>query len=165
MESLARLGIDFWSLLLYSVNFGLVVLLVAKFLTKPILKVLDDRKGQIEKNVEEAEKLREEMARYQGQMERERHDMQAKLHEELTKSKKEIEERRKLAEVEIEAKRVKMLADVKVVIDSEKRNIIDNAQSEVLALMQKVILHIVSNKIPENLVKESVTESWMKYKS
>lgn len=165
MESLARLGIDLWSLLLYAVNFGLVILIVAKYLTKPILKVLDERKNQIKKNIEEAEKLREEMARHQEKMEQEKSAMQAKLHEELSKSKKEIEEKRKAVEAEIEAKKSKMLADVKAVIEEEKRTIMANAQADILKLMQKIVLHIVSNKIPADVVSESVTESWKQYKS
>jgi len=165
MESLARLGIDLWSLLLYAVNFGLVVLIVAKYLTKPILKVLDERRDQIRKNVEEAEKLREEMARHQTKMEKEKSEMQAKLHDELRKSKKEIEEMRKTAEAEIEAKKGKMLVDIKAVIEEEKRTIMDHAQADVLKLMQKIVLHIVSNKIPADVISESVTESWKQYKS
>ncbi len=165
MESLARLGIDLWSLLLYAVNFGLVILIVAKYLTKPLLKVLDERRGQIKKNIEEAEKLREEMARHQKKMEQERSDMQAKLHEELSKSKKEIEEKRKAVEAEIEAKKTKMLADVKAIIEEEKRTIMASAQADILKLMQKIVLHIVSNKIPADVVSASVTESWEQYKS
>ena len=165
MESLARLGIDFWSLLLYAVNFGLVVLIVAKFLTKPILKVLDERRSQIRKNVEEAEKLRELMAEQQKRMEQEKAEMQAELHAQLTQSKKEIEEKKKAAEAEIDAKKSKMLADVKAIIDAEKQGLMADAQADILKLMQKIVLHIVSNKIPAEVVKESVTESWKQYKS
>lgn len=165
MENLSKLGIDLWSLLLYAVNFGLVVLLISKYLTKPILKVLDERKDQIKKNIEEAEKLREEMARHQEKMEQEKVAMQAKLHHELSQSKKEIEEKRKEAEAEIEAKKAKMLADVKAIIDEEKRSIVADAQADILKLMQRIVLHIVSNKIPTDVIKESVTESWNQYKS
>ena len=165
MESLARLGIDLWSLLLYAVNFGLVVLLIAKFLTKPILKVLDERKLQIKKNVEEAEKLREVMAEQQKKMEVEKAEMQAQLHAELAQSKKEIDEKRKTAETEIEAKKAKMLAEVKLIIEEEKAGLMAQAEADILKLMQKIVLHIVSNKIPGDVVKESVTESWKQYKS
>lgn len=163
MESLARLGIDLWSLLLYAVNFGLVVLLVAKFLTKPILKVLDERKHQIKKNVEEAEELRAEMAKQREKMEHEKQKMQAQLADELSKSRKAIDEKRKAAEADIDAKKSKMLEEVKTIIDEEKANIIGSAEKEVLKLMQKIVLHVVSNEVPEDVVKKSVDGAWNRY--
>ncbi len=164
MESLARLGIDLWSLLLYAVNFGLVVFLVAKFLTKPMLKMLDERRNTIKKNIEEAEELRQEMAKQREKMEKEKEKMQASLAEELSKSRKEIDEKRKAAEAEIDAKKSKMLEEVKTIIDQEKANIIGSAEKEVLKLMQKVVMHVVSNQVPEDVVKKSVDSAWNQYK-
>ena len=163
MESLARLGIDLWSLLLYGVNFGLVVWLVARYLTKPMLKMLDERRNTIKKNIEEAEELRQEMAKQREKMEHEKQKMQAKLADELSKSRKEIDEKRKQAEAEIDAKKSKMLADVKAIIDEEKAGIVGSAEKEVLKLMQKIVLHVVSNQIPEDVVKKSVDTAWNQY--
>lgn len=163
MESLARLGIDLWSLLLYGVNFGLVVWLVAKYLTKPMLNMLDERRSAIKKNIDEAEKLRQEMTKQREKMEKEKEVMQATLAEELSKSRKEIEEKRKQAETEIDAKKAKMLVDVQEVIATEKANILVNSEKDVLKLMQKIILNIVSNQIPEDVVKKSVDTAWVQY--
>lgn len=163
MESLARLGIDFWSLLLYAVNFGLVVWVVAKYLTKPVLKTLDERRSAIKKNIDEAEKLRQEMAKQSEKMEEEKAAMQAKLADELSKSRKEIEAKQKKAEAEIDAKKAKMLEEVQQVINAEKSNMISSAEKEVLKLMQKIVLNIVSNQIPEDVVKKSVDTAWSNY--
>ena len=56
-----------------------------------------------------------------------------------------------------------MLEDVKAVIDQEKANIIGSAEKEVLKLMQKVVLHVVSNQIPEEVVEKSVDSAWRQY--
>lgn len=164
MESLARLGIDFGSLLLYAVNFGLVVLIVAKYLTKPLMKVLDERSHQIKKNIEEAEELRSAMTEQRQAMEREKAAMQAQLHDELSVSRKEIEAMRKEAEALIEAKKAKMMEEMKTIIQSEKQNLIKNTEAEVLKLMQKIVLHVVSNKVPEDVIKGSVDAAWKQYK-
>jgi len=163
MESLAKLGISGWDLLLYAVNFGLVVWLVARYMTKPMLKMLDLRRSTIKKNIDEAEELRTQMAKQQEDMEQQKAQMQAQLAEELTKSRKEIEAKRKSAEAEIDAKKAKMLEEVQAVISQEKAEIIQSSESHVLKLMQKVVLHIVSNQIPEEVVQSSVKTAWSKY--
>lgn len=165
MEALEKLGIDWWSVLLYAVNFGVVVLIIAKFLTKPLLKVLDDRTNQIRKNISEAEELRTSMAHQQEAMKKERESMQTLLQEELEKSRKDIDDKRAAAEAEIDAKKTKMLLDVQAVIQNEKAKLMSSVQADMLKLMQKIVLHIVSNKIPEDVVKQSVTESWKTYQS
>jgi len=165
MESLARLGIIGWDVLLYAVNFGLVVWLVARYLSTPMLKMLDERRHTIKGNLDEAETLRAEMAKQRELMESERVKMQAQLTEELSKSRKEIEEKRKVAEAEIDAKRAKMLEEVRVVIDAEKSKIMANTEAEVLTLMQKIILDIVSNQIPQAVVQDSVQSAWKSYKN
>ncbi len=163
MESLARLGISGWDLLLYAVNFGLVVWLVARYMTKPMLKMLDERRDTIKKNLDEAEELRTQMAKQQEAMEKQKAEMQAQLAEELSKSRKEIEEKRKAAEAEIDAKKAKMLEEVQAVIAEEKANILRSAEDQALKLMQKVVLHIVSNQIPEEVVQSSVKTAWSQY--
>lgn len=165
MEALAKLGIDWWSVLLYAVNFGLVVFLIAKFLTKPLLRMLDERTHQIKKNIEEAEELRTSMAHQQEIMKKEREAMQTLLQEELAKSRKDIEDKRLAVETELDAKKAKMLAEVQAIIQSEKTRLMTSVQADMLKLMQKIVLHIVSNKIPEDVVKQSVHESWKNYQS
>jgi len=165
MEALSKLGIDWWSVLLYAVNFGVVVLIIAKFLTKPLLKVLDDRTNQIRKNITEAEELRTSMSHQQEAMKKEREAMQTLLQEELEKSRKDIDDKRAAAEAEIDAKKTKMLLDVQAVIQNEKAKLMSAVQADMLKLMQKIVLHIVSNKIPEDVVKQSVSESWKTYQS
>jgi len=75
-----------------------------------------------------------------------------------------MQTRRKEAEAEIEAKRAKMMADVKAVVESEKQKIMQNTEAETLALMQKIILNIVSNQIPQEVVQGSVQSAWKSYK-
>ena len=164
MESLARLGISGWDLLLYAVNFGLVVWLVARYMTKPMLKMLDERRDTIKNNIEGAEKLRGEMAQQKELMEKQKIEMQSQLADELSKAKAEMQIKRKEADADIETKRAKMLEEVRAVVESEKQKIMQNTEAETLALMQKIILNIVSNQIPQEVVQSSVQSAWKSYK-
>lgn len=51
---LARLGVDWRLLVAQLVNFGLVLFVMAKFVYKPLLKVMDERTGKIEQGLKDA---------------------------------------------------------------------------------------------------------------
>lgn len=78
------LGVDFKLLVAQAVNFLVVFVVLKKFLYKPILKYLDDRKKRIRESLENTQKIEERLekiekeqaeilnrARYQGQKEKE----------------------------------------------------------------------------------------------
>ena len=165
MESLGRLGIDLRSLLLYAVNFGIVVFLVARYLTGPLLKALDERRNQIKKNLDEADELKTEMEKQRKMMESERNEMREKLQQELGETKKSLEEKRKAAEAEIDAKKAKMVEEVKGVIAGEKAGLVKSVEGDILKMVQRMITHIVSEDLPKETIEKSVTKAWEKFKS
>ena len=57
MESL---GIDLKLIIIQIINFGLLLFLLTKFLYKPILRLLDERKKKIEESLANAQKIAEE---------------------------------------------------------------------------------------------------------
>ncbi|MDP3975372.1 MAG: F0F1 ATP synthase subunit B, partial [bacterium] len=63
MEAFSRLGIDWNSVILYLINFGILAVVVGYFVTGPILRILDQRRQHIQSAVEEAEKLKQEFLR------------------------------------------------------------------------------------------------------
>lgn len=163
MESLARLGIDLNSLLLYAVNFGLIVLAVWYFFSKPILRILDERRNLIDGNIKEAEKLKAEMIKEREKMADEKKKFEEKLESEMKKLHAELADKRKSQDAELELKRAKMLEEVRAVIDEEKKNLQKGVKKEILALVQKMVLHIVANKVPADVVEMSVSEAWKSY--
>lgn len=54
MELAAVFGLNWKLLLIQAVNFGIVLLLLRKFLYKPILRVIDERRLKIEKGLSDA---------------------------------------------------------------------------------------------------------------
>lgn len=57
------LGIDFRLIVVQIINFGLLLYLLKRFLYKPILKALDDRKAKIAESLDRAQKIEEEWAK------------------------------------------------------------------------------------------------------
>ena len=163
MEALSRLGIDLWSILLYVVNMGVLVWLLAKYLFPKILHFLDERRNQIRQNLEEAEKLKDELSKQNKSMEDEKKLLQSTLQQELTDSRRAMEKKKKEAESEIDDKRSKMMEEIQSAIRDEKNNLIGNTQKDILSMVEKMVNYIVSNQIPVEVVKKSVNEAWGKY--
>ena len=165
MEALLNLGIDPWNILLYVGNMGVIYFILAKYVIPKILRYLDERRNQIQNNLAEADLLKTEMEKQQDAMRKEREEMSHKIQEELAQTRKTLDAKRKEAEAEIDAKKAKMLDEVQAIIAKEKADLMHSAKNEILAMAQRMITYIVSNEIPQEVIKSSVAKSWEKFKN
>ena len=67
---LATLGFDLTSLIVYLVNFCLLLAILYFFAYKPFLQLMDERSRRIKEGLEAAEQAKEESAKMQADMER-----------------------------------------------------------------------------------------------
>jgi F-type H+-transporting ATPase subunit b len=165
MEKLLKLGIDGWSIFLYFINTGLLLAALSYFLYKPLMKVIDERRKKIADSISEAQKLREEFEKTLKKAESDRAKGEAELKKELDNMHRHIETKRKELVTEMEAERSKILDKAHSEIDAKKEAIIKDAEKEVTALMSRIILDIVQNKVPENVIQESVADGWKSYRN
>lgn len=163
MEVLAKLGIDFNNVIIYLVNFGILFGVIAYFVTGPVLKMLDKRRDTIRENLEKAEAIKREFMEEKQKADAERETLKAEMAEQLSMMKKELDQRRKEQEEALATKKAKMLEEVRTLVEDEKGKILQKAEQQTLDLIAKVVMHIVSNKIPQEVVKESVSEAWKTY--
>ena len=145
------------------INFGLILFVVWKFFTNPIIEMLEKRKNQIKNNIEEADELKNELAKQKTTMDNEKEELKASMELQMEALKSDLDKKRKEAEAEIDARRAKMMEEVKKAIDDQKAAIKDDIREEMLEMVKRMVLYIVSNKIPEDVVKSSVTEAWGAY--
>lgn len=164
MDKLASLGINFWSILFYLVNTGLLLAALTYFLYKPLLRFADKRREQIIKSIEEAKNLQDEFEKKLHESERRRHAVEGELKEELAKLHKFTEEKRKELVAEMDKSRVEMMQKAQKEIDERKERLIKDAEEEIKAIMTRIILNIVENKVPENVIQESISSAWKQYK-
>jgi len=163
MEVLAKLGIDFNNVIIYLVNFGILFGVIAYFVTGPVLKMLEKRRDTIRENLEKAEAIKREFMEEKRKADAEREALKAEMAEQLSMMKKELDQRRKEQEEALAMKKSKMLEEVRTLVEDEKGKILQKAEQQTLDLIAKVVMHIVSNKIPQEVVKESVSEAWKTY--
>ena len=96
MENLETLGIHFPSLIIYLINFVLLLVLLYLFAYKPILRIMDERTDRIRESLAAAEQAREEQlnqARREGQrlLDQAREASQRFRDEEMDRARQEAE--------------------------------------------------------------------------
>lgn len=164
MEKLLKLGIDGWSILLYFLNTGVLLAALTYFLYKPILKVVDERRKKISDSISEAQKLREEFEKTVKKTQKEKEETETELRRELDNMHKYLEGKRKELVAAMERERGDMVQKANDEIEAKKNTIIRDAEKEVSSLMTRIILNIVQNKVPEEIIRESVTDAWKEQK-
>lgn len=162
MDVLSKLGIDWWQILLYLVNFGLIVFLLSKFLYKPLLTYLDKRRDIIKKNIEEAENLKKEFEHELKEQEAATKKILDQMHQEVVEAKKEAELRAEDLLKEAEKERKQIIAETKKQVEIMKEKIYDEVQQEIIVRMEQTVLDVLQNKVPKDVVQQSVKDSWKK---
>lgn len=162
MEILNQFGINPLLLAAQVVNFGILLLILKKFLFKPILKVLEERKSRIEGSLKNAEEIEIKLARTnekidqmlsqaleEGQKIREQSKKEAALFLEETKQKGAIlaEEIIKKGEDALKVERQNLQKEVKMEL----------AELVTLAL-HKVTNKVISKKDQKDLIERSIGE-------
>ena len=160
MEGLSKLGIDLWSILIYILNTGLLLLVLTYVLYKPILKFLDERRAQIKSSVEEAQNLKVELDKKSTEVEAATEKAETELKKEMENLRKFTEEQRAKLTTEMEKARGDMLAKAEEDINRRKGEILKEAEVETLELIKKIVLYVVQNKVPAEVVEDSIKSAW-----
>ena len=160
MEGLSKLGIDLWSILIYVLNVGLLLLVLTYVLYKPILKFLDERRAQIKSSVEEAQNLKVELDKKSAEVEAATEKAETELKKEMENLRKFTEEQRAKLTAEMEKARGDMLAKAEEDINRRKGEILKEAEVETLELIKKIVLYVVQNKVPAEVVEDSIKSAW-----
>lgn len=160
MEQLAQMGIDWWSMLLYAINYGVIFFILAKYVYPIIRKSIKERKETIENNIKSAEKLKNELQKQMKASELEMAKLMKSVQEEKGALQKEMTQKKKDMLQEVEETKTKMLGEARAQITAEKEGIINEAQKDITGMIQRVILEILSHQVPEKTVQDSVEQAW-----
>lgn len=163
MDQLASLGIDLGSILFYMVNTGVLLAVLTYLLYKPLFRVIDERRKHIADSIQESNRLQAEFGKTLEQAKLDREASEEQLREDLARLKKFIEEERAKLTEEMDSARTAMLQKAQEEIDQKKAKLLKDAERDVMALMSKIILDIVQNKVPEKVIQESIEDAWKHY--
>lgn len=160
MEVLQKLGIDWWSMLLYLVNTGLLLVLLTKLLYKPLLRLMDERRETVRRSLEETELLKQSFAQETARRDQEMQASMERLQAEVLAAKKQAEHRVQDMMVEAEQERTRLLDEARKQIKSEKERLMKDVESDTRKRIEQTILFVLKNKIPADLVQKSVESAW-----
>lgn len=160
MEGLANLGIDFWGLVLYLVNFGLLALILTKFLYKPLLKVLDERSGNIKSNLEEAERLKKDFETEMNKRKAESEEIMKHMRLELEGTKRQSEARAKEVLQQAKKEREQLLAETQTRIDEMKARLVSDVEKELLVNMEQIVVRVIEEQNTDTDLQKSIARAW-----
>ena len=160
MDALAKLGIDGWGLLLYLVNFGVLLVLMQRFVYKPLMKYLDQRRKQIKTDVKKAQKMRTSLEAERETEASARAARQAELDQQIAAAKKMARDQAKDLINEADGQRDAILAQASAQANETIANTMKEAEDEILQRMKKVVLQVLEDGVPEEVAQESVKKSW-----
>ena len=164
MEGLANLGISLESVVIYILNYGLLLAVLTYLLYDPIVKFTDKRRETIKGQLEEASLIKEEFASQLESLKSDKLDAEKTLQKEIESLRTYVADKKKELISEMEAERKTMLEKAQLEIAEAKEHMISEVEKDLQKKMSQIILEVISNKVPKEVITESVTEAWSEYK-
>lgn len=164
MEALNKLGIDFYGVIVYLVNFGIIMVVLTKYLYRPLMSFLDQRRETVRKSIEETEALKNAFAEQLAEKEQERERAVRDLRTELAEAKAFAEKKAKAALAEVDAERSRIIDETRSQMEQMKKDLVHKAETDIVSRMKEVVLHVVKDGSDEAAVAKSVERAWDRVK-
>jgi F-type H+-transporting ATPase subunit b len=162
MDLLDKLGIDWKLLLAQTVNFLIVMAVLYKFLYRPLIAFLEERRQRIDKSLTEAKRIESELKALEVNKNQTMVEARRQAQEVLSQAEVEAERQRQetLSRVRLEAERV--VAEARTKFDSEREEAMQALRREAARLIvqtvAKVIGKLPSETVDRKLVEEALQE-------
>lgn len=161
MDILNEFGVKPLLLAAQAVNFLILLFLLKKFLYKPMLKMLDERKAKIAKSLSDADEIESRLLKTTEEQEKrlKEADKEAKtIIEDATKSANQIiKDAQDKASTDIE----KMMAKAQSSLDAQRDQLHQEIKGELADLVvlgiEKVVGKVLTEKDKQDIVKKSIS--------
>ena len=163
MEGLANLGINIQSLIIYIVNFGILVLVLNRYLFKPLAGFLDKRQNNIKHSLEEANTIQVEFQKKLNEIQDEKVLVEKKLNQELSNLRSFVESKRTEMLKEIEQQRSEMISKAQNEVDEMKMDAFESSRDDLNKFIKIALSKIVSENISEDAINKSFESSWNQF--
>jgi F-type H+-transporting ATPase subunit b len=155
-SSLGQLGINWNSMLLYAVNFGLLFFILQRFLNKKVLAILDDRRQHIETSLKAAENLQQEVATEKAKLNQEMQAMRNSMQIQNQQLRASLEAEKTQALAEVETYRAEALARVKAEAENMRQQFFAEIQTELRTAVQTMLFRILGKHVNERELDDTV---------
>lgn len=160
MESLAKLGIDPWGLVIYLVNFGILWGALAYFVFPKLIGAIDQRRKLISENLETADRLQAELEETVAETAKQKAEIMAALASEREQIQADLTKQRVELMRNAEEERTKLMDEARALLKEEKKQLINQTETQIVGIMQRVLIKILGERVDPDDVAESVTQVW-----
>lgn len=148
--------IDWYTLTLQTVNFAVLVWLLQRFLYRPVLRMVDVRREQIDKAYEEARRMQAEAREHLAAIDSQHAAIAAERARLLAAAAAEADEARAARRASAEQEAAGMLEDARKTLASERKEALEQAEHCALDLAAQFTRRLLAD-LPESLR----TEAWL----
>lgn len=163
MEDLIhKLGIDWKLLVAQIVNFAILLFLLKKFLYKPLINLMNNRRQKIVQGLEKAKRGEEEFQKIQELREKELAKIQKEAETIIQKAKEVGDKKQQEILKEAEEKTKKVIEEAKGRIEIEKEKMLKEVRQDIANLVVGATEKILKEKVDKNKEKEMINEVFKK---
>ncbi|MGJ8723260.1 MAG: F0F1 ATP synthase subunit B family protein [Roseibacillus sp.] len=149
------MNIDWFTFVAQILNFFILVWILKRFLYKPILKAMSERKEQIQKTIVEAndekKKTQEERARFEQKNAEITQQRETFLKEAKTEAEKEHQRLLKEAREEFETARLRYQEALKREKEDFQQEMSRSARAEVIAISQRLLNDLADSELQQRM--------------
>ena len=155
---MAGLGFDFLTIIVYAINFGIVLWFLKRFAYKPALGMLEQRKHVIAESMAAADKTSAEAAQQRDKFEKELANARQSSQEESRKAAEATEKMRQsiLDIARQEAEEIK--AKAREEANQEKQQVVADLQKQAAELAMQITNKVVGQAIDESAQSKLVNQ-------
>lgn len=152
------LGIDFLTIIVYVVNFGLVLFVLQRFAFKPVQDMLAKRQQQISEGLSAAAKANEEAAQQRAEFERQLAQERQAAQAEAQKASEATEKMRQdiLQAARKEAEEIKVKAREEA--EQERQQVMADLRKQAADLSMQMTRKVVGEAVDENAQRKLVSQ-------
>ncbi len=159
---MGKLGINPYLLIAQLINFGLVAILLARLLYRPVLNALHARTARIQESIENAEQVKQQLSRaqqdYEAQMARARQEAGQIIAQATERA--QVQAREVVANAQADAERIRTEAQQQAQLEREQ--MLRGLQGQLATLVTQTASTVIGQELRggghERLIQESIAD-------
>jgi F-type H+-transporting ATPase subunit b len=159
------MNLDWWTIALQTVNFAVLVFVLHRFLYKPVLRMIDARKGEIDRQFSDAKAAEDKAKAHLADVELERAGIVTEREAALKSAAAQAQEAAKARGAKAKREAQALLDEARKTIVAEREHALDEARGAALDLGVEFALRLLS-EVPgpfrmEGWIEPFRSESWI----
>jgi len=159
-EVLKSFGIEKWILFWQMVNFGVLFLILWKFLYKPLRTIMQEREEKIQESLNKADALEKRSEKFEEELKEKMSAQRSEIEEIHEKARKTQEELKKELRAKAEEESAKIIQEARAATEQERKHILASVEKEVqkaaVLLAEKILEKEIDAKKQKELVDEAL---------